>query len=577
MLSNFNSISQIGNQRKAENAEAFIRLYGYIQYFYPIEKPDSFDWSKFSLYGLKKVIYSKNDQELIANLNLVFLLVAPNLEIGLKQNQPRLPKLTKKSKNGYRFWQYQGMNLHYTKNSVYKRKLVRYYSSKHDSVSSTLIFPQVPKNGEIISRSISKSLICFFPVSISENEKNVFADQKKTKKFIEQINLLFKNSNSVEDTCYRLAYISEIWNLTRHFYPFHDKTTVNWDESLSETINKCLISNNQSDFSKTKFLLVSQMNDGHTCVDGSYSGLPFSVLNIGNEYYVDNIRFPNNLRHGDKILFINSKSAKSYFTESKKYYSGSEQLKNVMINLYFGYGDRNENLEIQFLREGDTICENVKREVMGFICQSKDEKPLTSNFKICADSIYYINMANADEMMFLSKMDDLLHAKGIIFDFRSFPGPFRDNILAHLCKDTMETPYFYTPQIIYPDQEQLKFDTATWFLYPQKPYLTCKKAFLINGKAISACETQISFVKQYKLGPLIGQETAGANGNYIVMKFLDVASLTWTGLRVVDKDGHLTMVDGYKPDIEVMPTLEGFKAGRDEVLERAMEYINTGK
>jgi hypothetical protein len=34
---------------------------------------------------------------------------------------------------------------------------------------------------------------------------------------------------------------------------------------------------------------------------------------------------------------------------------------------------------------------------------------------------------------------------------------------------------------------------------------------------------------------------------------------------------------GLKPDVEVYPTIEGIRAGRDEVLDRAVAYLVTGR
>jgi C-terminal processing protease CtpA/Prc len=51
----------------------------------------------------------------------------------------------------------------------------------------------------------------------------------------------------------------------------------------------------------------------------------------------------------------------------------------------------------------------------------------------------------------------------------------------------------------------------------------------------------------------------------------------FTGLGVYYPDGRPTQRIGIVPDIEVRPTLAGLRAGRDEVLERALEYLRTGR
>jgi C-terminal processing protease CtpA/Prc len=47
-----------------------------------------------------------------------------------------------------------------------------------------------------------------------------------------------------------------------------------------------------------------------------------------------------------------------------------------------------------------------------------------------------------------------------------------------------------------------------------------------------------------------------------------------TGIGVYYPDGTETQRIGIIPDIKVKPTIEGIRAGKDEVLEKAMEVIN---
>jgi len=46
-----------------------------------------------------------------------------------------------------------------------------------------------------------------------------------------------------------------------------------------------------------------------------------------------------------------------------------------------------------------------------------------------------------------------------------------------------------------------------------------------------------------------------------------------TGMRVTRHDGTLLHKQGFAPDVAVVPSVEGLRAGRDEVLERALALI----
>lgn len=72
---------------------------------------------------------------------------------------------------------------------------------------------------------------------------------------------------------------------------------------------------------------------------------------------------------------------------------------------------------------------------------------------------------------------------------------------------------------------------------------------------------------------VVGSTTAAADGN--VSKFyLPGGIYTWfSGIGVYYPDGKETQRIGIVPDIEMRPTIEGIKKGKDEVLEKAVEII----
>jgi C-terminal processing protease CtpA/Prc len=76
---------------------------------------------------------------------------------------------------------------------------------------------------------------------------------------------------------------------------------------------------------------------------------------------------------------------------------------------------------------------------------------------------------------------------------------------------------------------------------------------------------------------VMGSQTAGADGNVSMIHFPGGFGSYISGLGVFYPDGKETQGIGIVPDIEVRPTQAGIKKGADEVLERAMQYIATGK
>jgi carboxyl-terminal processing protease len=75
----------------------------------------------------------------------------------------------------------------------------------------------------------------------------------------------------------------------------------------------------------------------------------------------------------------------------------------------------------------------------------------------------------------------------------------------------------------------------------------------------------------------IGSQTAGADGNVSSITFPGGYVTYMSGIGVYYPDGSETQRVGIIPDIEVKPTIDGIKNRKDEVLERAIEFIQAEK
>ena len=68
---------------------------------------------------------------------------------------------------------------------------------------------------------------------------------------------------------------------------------------------------------------------------------------------------------------------------------------------------------------------------------------------------------------------------------------------------------------------------------------------------------------------IIGTPTAGAN-SFFVNYFIPGDIRLWLSGMPIERSG-------IQPDIVIQPTVKGLQAGKDEVLERAIKYLKTGK
>jgi C-terminal processing protease CtpA/Prc len=110
-----------------------------------------------------------------------------------------------------------------------------------------------------------------------------------------------------------------------------------------------------------------------------------------------------------------------------------------------------------------------------------------------------------------------------------------------------------------------------------KPRYAGKTVMLIDENAISQSEHSGLFYKTANGTTLIGSPTTGANGDVTFFIAPGNIRVNFSGHDVRWPDGRQLQRVGLQPDIHVRPTIAGIRAGKDEVLDRAIEFAHTGK
>jgi C-terminal processing protease CtpA/Prc len=101
-----------------------------------------------------------------------------------------------------------------------------------------------------------------------------------------------------------------------------------------------------------------------------------------------------------------------------------------------------------------------------------------------------------------------------------------------------------------------------------KPVVT-----LIDERAISRAEHTALFLETACHPRFVGSPTAGANGDVTTFTLPGGLRVWFTGHDVRHADGRQLQRVGIQPHVAVTPTIAGLRAGRDEVLERAVREI----
>ena len=87
----------------------------------------------------------------------------------------------------------------------------------------------------------------------------------------------------------------------------------------------------------------------------------------------------------------------------------------------------------------------------------------------------------------------------------------------------------------------------------------------------------MGIIEHYRLAEIVGQPTAGTNGNVNPILLPGGFRVGWIGMKVIKHDGSQHHLVGIRPTVPVQRTIQGVTEGRDEFLEKALELIRDSR
>jgi C-terminal processing protease CtpA/Prc len=96
---------------------------------------------------------------------------------------------------------------------------------------------------------------------------------------------------------------------------------------------------------------------------------------------------------------------------------------------------------------------------------------------------------------------------------------------------------------------------------------------LVNEITQSSSEFQAMVYKSLPNSTIVGSTTAGADGSLATINLPGYIVSAISGIGVYFPDGRETQRIGILPDIFIRPTIKGIINNKDEVLDKAIEFL----
>lgn len=377
----------------------------------------------------------------------------------------------------------------------------------------------------------------------------------------------------------RVMTATKIYQQITTFYP--ELLPKQFDRDYGEYIGQILgASDDRRSFDLASMALVATLHDGHTWFYDQWLrkqyGEPvgFVAWPIGGRWVVMSSEI-GPLRAGDVIEAIDGTPTQQYFERSRKYISASSD-RDAGVSFF--------DTPVLFPERFTLTLDGNRHVTIDRAHDKKEEPPMKTEGRLLANrSIAYIKVpvlrGIATQAQALDYLRQFHEAKAVILDVRGNPGLGDGGALQ---RSLMDKPYPMWMEHsamrgglllrhyagVYPGSAEVTTSEAT--ASPADAVYTGRLILLIDRGCVCACEDFVMPFKFSKRAVLVGETTAGSYSSTNFTQFENGMMLNIASVRHTFPDGSRFEGVGIAPDVEVEPTIEDLKTGKDVVLERAI-------
>lgn len=435
-------------------------------------------------------------------------------------------------------------------------------------------------------------------IDLKKKIKEIYANRHQGEQFYIAMfpgvsNPDFRNENSYAnlsypDAAFRLLALYRYWNMVQYFYPNKHLTDKNWNNVLREYISPFISAQNELEYELAAIRLIGEVHDTHANLWGGKNKVeelrgdmyaPFCVRFIEEklvvtDYYNPELKESAGLEIGDVITHINGRTIEFMVDSLAEYYPASNEaarlrdisadlLRSSKQSISIKYVSANQNKQKDMM-----LYHRSRLNIYQWYKVDKNEKC----YKLLDGNIGYVTLASIKDEDVPAIKETFKNTKGIIIDIRNYPSAFMPFSLA---------PYFVSSSTPFVKFTNGNINNPGEFTFTQNLSVPSsgetyqgKLVVIVNEFSQSQAEYTAMSFKAGKNTTIVGSTTAGADGNVSTVLLPGGLRTMISGIGVYYPDGKETQRIGIIPDVKVEPTINGIKAGRDEVLEKAIELIN---
>ena len=555
------------------NVVAFTRLLGYVRHFHPSDQAAAADWDTLAIEGMRRIEPCAGPERLATALEAFLRPVAPTVQVFPSGMQPEAPAGLTPPAGAKDLklvsWRHTGAGqVAKSGNPIYRSERV--------SATPSSAAPIGSEPDQIFTADLGAGVTTRVPLKLYADATGTLPRRlPPTPAAPDKLRFASNDRPSGNDRATRLAAVALAWNVFQHFYPYFDVVETDWPRALITALTTAATDADERVFIDTLNRLLAALHDGHgavshpSLIDTSHAP-PLTWAPVEGELVITHViaeAAAAGLAPGDVVLEIDGQPIEATLSRMRPLISAAtpQDMRHTLA-IYLRRGAANSVMRLKVQSQAGGQREAVLRRTMGRDALSEPRPATVAELE---PGIAYFDIDRATEDDLKAALPKLANAKAVIFDFRGYPKMF--TFLSHLSEKDLESPIWQVPIVTRPDRQGVEYPSDRWDLPAADPQLKGRIIFITDGTAISAAETAMSIVEGYRLGDIVGEATAGTNGNINPFAVPGGYVLRWTGMRVLKPDGSRHHGVGILPTHPASRTIKGITERRDEFLERALE------
>ncbi|HEY3840103.1 MAG TPA: S41 family peptidase [Bryobacteraceae bacterium] len=388
----------------------------------------------------------------------------------------------------------------------------------------------------------------------------------------------------------RVMAAATVWGVFNYFHPYKYLYGEDWDSVLAEFLPKMAAAKDARQYALGVAEMVAHTHDTHCYVNsneltnarGGGASPPVEVRWIENQPVVTRVtseELAAQIHPGDVVTKINGDPVQKRIDELAPSIAAStpqslhQRIMQMLLNsqagseptVTFRGADGSEHAVSLSKTRGTPLYPARGGEI----------------YRLLNRKIGYVDLERLNNSQVDAMFDTFQNTDWIIMDMRGYPQGTAWTIAPRLADAPGKVNAQFRTNIVTAGigrENDVRSE-----IFEQKIPVTGKSRYqgrtilLIDDRAISQSEHSGLMYKTANGTVFIGSPTTGANGDVTGFMVPGGIRIPFSGHDVRWPDGRQLQRVGLVPDIEAHPTIEGIRAGRDEILERAVAYAETGK